>query len=133
MSDPADDAPEKPASLEKRADAASPERTTDVVFVHGAPTEGVQITRLRDDRIESGELRPLREGRPIVGEVVKLAPRKESDRLFDVEVLAKGATPPAEPRDKGHKGPTRVTSSAFRDNWDTVFASGRSKKNELPS
>lgn len=131
-------APEDANSTETKPDATS-DRAEDVVFVHGPTEHGVQITRLRDEQLEAGELRPLKEGQPVVGEIVKLSQRQESDRLFDVEVLAKGPnvggpsapSPRAPQQPLGHKGPPRVATDRFRSNWEQVFASR--KKGDLPS
>jgi hypothetical protein len=111
-------------------------KPTDVVFVHGPTPSGVQITRLREDRVEAGELRPMKEGQPIAGEVVKLSRREESDRLFDVEVLAKVASkapPPTDEPARDRKGPSRVSNERFRANWDIVFGASSRKKSDLPS
>jgi hypothetical protein len=122
-------------------DAATPARAAaDVVFVHGPTPTGVQITRLRDERIETGELRPIKEGQSVLGELVKLSPRADNERLFDVEVLAKSpfaasATASAKSSEAApagaRKGPPKVATERFRANWDDIFASR--KKGELPS
>jgi len=107
-----------------------------MVFVHGQTPSGVQITRLREDRVEAGELRPLKEGQPISGEIVKLSQRPESERLFDVEVLAKVASKAAQPGEepvRDRKGPSRVSNERFRTNWDIVFGASSNKKSDLPS
>jgi hypothetical protein len=104
-------------------------KSPDVVLV-GGPSEdgqGVSILRVRDDRVEAGELRPAAEGKPIVGELVKLTPREEHQRLFDVEVLARGpratSTDARAPRSVPHKGPPRVASSSYRSGWERIFGS----------
>jgi len=102
---------------------AAPPR--DVVFVRGPSDDGqgVNIVRLREDRVETGELRAAKEGQPIHGELVKLEQRPEHERLYDVEVLAAAPTPtPMGPR----KGPAKVASEAYRDGWDQIF--GKSPK-----
>lgn len=102
----------------------------DVVLLH-SPTEsgdGVRVIRKRDDAIELGELRPMREGQPIHGDVVRLTQREEHKLLFDCEVLVPSAAPKeapqkADPAPKrlAHKGPARVTSDAYRGGWDAIF------------
>jgi hypothetical protein len=95
----------------------------DVVYVH-QPTEagdGYQVVRQRKERIELGEIRPMREGRPIQGEIVRLTPRAEGSRLFDVDVLYEP------PRARAHAGPARVASEPFRRNWDDVFGKATSR------
>ena len=124
-------------------------RKDDVVLLHG-PSEagdGIRVVRKREDSIELGELRPMREGQPIHGEVVRLRQREEHALLFDCEVLvpapartdASPASEPAQqeaastakapalvpeeraPKALPHKGPPRVTSDAYRGGWELIF------------
>ncbi|MFO0673571.1 MAG: hypothetical protein U0235_28795 [Polyangiaceae bacterium] len=108
----------------------------DVVLVHG-PTEdgkGARVLRVREESIEAGEVRPIEEGKPIAGEVVKLVPRDESGRVCDVEVLvpkagmAARATPNARPT---QKGPAQIASADYRDNWGRIF--GKKGEPQLPN
>ncbi|MBX3264403.1 MAG: hypothetical protein KIS78_37545 [Labilithrix sp.] len=99
-----------------------PEDAKADVVVLGPPTAdggGVHVLRAREERIETGELRSLEEGRPITGEVLTLAPRKDNPRVCDVkESFVPGdATAPAKT-----KGPAQVATQAYRDNWEEVFA-----------
>ncbi|MEO7328385.1 MAG: hypothetical protein ABI193_07395 [Minicystis sp.] len=101
---------------------APPPPKQDVIFVH-SPTEsgdGLRILRKRDDSIELGELRPVQEGKAIHGEVVKLSPRNDHDRLFDVEVLVPRTEAQATAA-RGHAGPARVANEAYRENWEAIF------------
>jgi hypothetical protein len=85
------------------------------VVVLGPPTadgDGVHVLRARDERVEAGELRAIVEGRPIVGEIVSLEPRKDEPRICDVK---ESYTPPSK------KGPAQVASEAYRDGWAAVF------------
>jgi len=87
----------------------------DVVLL-GPPTadgDGVHVLRARDEKLEAGELRALVEGRPVVGEIVSLAPRKDEPRICDVKESWK---PPAP-----HKGPAQVATEKYRDGWTAVF------------
>jgi hypothetical protein len=97
----------------------------DVVLLQG-PTddgEGIRVLRARDDRLEAGEVRPLKDGRPLAaGEVVRLAPRESMPRVCDVEVMTTvGAPPPGKP--------AQVATSAYRASWDRIFG-GPSKPDE---
>jgi hypothetical protein len=96
----------------------TPPKGTDVLIVHGptADGEGVNVLRARDRRIELGEMRPLKEGKPITGEVVQLTARAGAPNAFDVEVLAK-VTGPA----LAAAGPAQVATREYRDGWDRVF------------
>ncbi len=94
----------------------------DRLYVHSQSEHGgYRVVRSRDDRVEVGELRSVREGQPIVGELVKLTPTEEHDAVFDVEVLMEAPQPKTE-----HAGPVRVSSAAYRTGWDRVFG-----KNDL--
>lgn len=102
----------------------------DVLFV-GGPAEGgdgYRVIRKRDDTLEIGEMRAAQEGRPLTGELVRLKPRAESDRVFDVEVLVSR-------EDLGgageRTGPAQVATDAYRANWEAIF--GPRKDPELPN
>jgi hypothetical protein len=102
----------------------SPRAPLDVMYVHG-PTEsgdGLHVLRQRADRIEVGQIRGLREGAPIHGEVVRLRPRADGERLFDVEVLLE------QPRRQERGGPPQIATNAYRHNWDAVFGGAAGPK-----
>lgn len=90
----------------------------DLLYVRG-PSEdgaGIDVVRVTGDEVSAGQLRAVKDGQPIRGELVKLSPRADSERLFDVETLAK----PSELGSRG-KGPAKVASDAYRDGWDNIF------------
>lgn len=106
----------------------SPSPAADVVLL-GPPTadgQGIHVLRAREERIEAAELRQLREGQPVSGEIVTLKPRPENPRICDV---ASSYTPPASsasPPSSGaspssRKGPAQVASQAYREGWDEIF------------
>ena len=104
----------------------------DVVFLRGktADGEGTSVIRMRPGQLEAGEVRPLKEGRPIQGsgQVVRLAPRPGIPHLYDVNVqydasTAKGNETPALPTG----GPPQVATSAYRASWERTFGPGRAK------
>ncbi|MCC6558497.1 MAG: hypothetical protein IT372_36630 [Polyangiaceae bacterium] len=106
------------------AEDAAPPAREDVVFVHGA-TEcggGYRVIRKRDDSIEIGEIRALEEGRPVHGDIVRLRPRSEHERLFDVEVLMDAPKQIEEARRSS--GPAQVATDAYRTNWEAIFGRG---------
>lgn len=70
--------------------------------------------------VEAGVVRSVREGEPIVGELVSLKPTEENPRLCDVEVHVD-----RRPMSPDHKGPRRVASDAYRDGWDAIFGDKR--------
>jgi hypothetical protein len=97
--------------------AKRPPEKVDVVVL-GPPTpdgEGVHVLRAREERLEAGELRALKEGKPITGEIVSLQPRKENPRVCDVK---SSYAPSSSPK----KGPAQVATEKYRENWDEVFA-----------
>jgi hypothetical protein len=113
-----------------RGDSPAPDdaqREGDVVLLTG-PTEdgeGIRVVRARGDQLDAGEVRPLKEGKPLVaGEIVKLAPRPGRPRVCDVHVLAKveEVAPRAAPG-RG-KGPPKVSSEAYRESWERIFGPG---------
>jgi hypothetical protein len=116
----------------------------DLVLIHGRTQDGtgVGVIRARDERLEIGTMRPLEEGKPIHGEVVKLTPRPEMPLLFDAETqfsspeptapsdvlpqATKGATP-----ETNGVGPPQVASEAYRKNWDAIWKRPASKRDKL--
>lgn len=95
------------------------EAAPDLLYVHSRceAGEGFNVVRQRQDRVEIGELREVREGKPVMGEVVRLSQREGQERLFDVEVLYDGAKSAR----RQAVGPARISSNAYRDNWDAIF------------
>jgi hypothetical protein len=120
--------------------AKTPEKATsrDVVLVQGVTEDlkGLRVIRARDQGIEAGEVRPLKEGQPITSDVVKLHPRKEAPFLCDVETTysvaqtasraegtassTKGFGAPGGRPTKA--GPAQVASQTYRENWDAIWA-----------
>lgn len=96
----------------------------DVVLL-GPPTAdgaGVHVIRAREERIETGELRALQEGKPIVGEIVTLKPRDGSPRVCDVtDSYAPPGARVSHAAPLGHKGPAKVATDAYREGWDEIF------------
>lgn len=138
---PVGDAPPPPPSAPVR----------DVLLLCGDGGAGAYgVIRQRQERIEVGRIRPVRDGQPISGELVRLAQRKEHERLFDVEVLydAKreatqgngpaardgeaGETPPDANQEQAQRnglvgwrnGPPIVSTHAYRAQWERIFGAG---------
>jgi hypothetical protein len=106
------------------------DKQDDVLFVHGASENGesYHVLRQRNGQLEAGELRGVQEGRPIMGDLVKLTPRKEHGLLFNVEVLASAGRPKTESapsRAPARPGPAQVATDAYRANWDAIFGARR--------
>ncbi|MBW2528700.1 MAG: hypothetical protein JRI23_31285 [Deltaproteobacteria bacterium] len=111
----------------KNQEPSSSTGSEDVVFVHSPceSGEGFNVIRQRSNRLEVGELRTPKEGKPLVGELVKLTPRRGQERLFDVEVLVDGVQATA-----GRSGPAKVSSAAYRANWDGIFRRADGSRSE---
>ncbi|MGH7296435.1 MAG: hypothetical protein ACRELB_15965 [Polyangiaceae bacterium] len=93
----------------------------DVVMLAGQTEDGAgtRVVRARPGRVEAGEVRPVKDGTPLVaGEVVRLEKRKDAPALFDVhvvhEVKPAGAKAP-------HGGPAQVATDEYRESWDRTF------------
>ena len=98
------------------------EPKSDVVLLH-SPTDdgnGMKVLRAREGKIETGEVRPLEEGKPLTGDVVTLCPREGTPRGCDVKVQYQ-AKPETKPGAKAHAGPAQVATDTYRDNWETIF------------
>jgi hypothetical protein len=102
----------------------------DIAFLHSATEDGqgTRILRLRQGRVETAEVRPVKEGQPINSqELVRLHPREDTPRICDVEVLHE-APPESETNETNEpNGPARVSSKAYRENWDRIFTSAGAK------
>jgi hypothetical protein len=114
------DVPEKPEK--------SGGESLDVVLLHGATEdgEGAKVLRARSGRVEAGEVRPLREGRPLAagGEVVRLEPRADASALFNVHV--EHVVPAAKEPSPARSGPAQVATRAYRESWERTFGAGKS-------
>lgn len=103
--------------------AASVERDVALVCGVSEDGQGVDIIRKRGERIETGTVRRLEQGKPIHGEVVRLRPREQFPMLCDVDVEVPAPTPSAPALTSG---PAQVATESYRKNWDAIY--GRSKK-----
>ena len=101
----------------------------DVVMPRGktADGQGTQVLRARPGRLETGEVRPMREGKPLpAGDVVSLQQRADAPALYDVKVehVVEG------PAGKGaHVGPAQVATPEYRESWERVFGGGGKELN----
>ncbi len=87
------------------------------------------VLRARDNKIEAGLVKPVSEGEPISGEIVKLTPREQFPLLCDVEVQVPAGTVNAvggSDASRSHKGPAQVATKAYRENWDSIWPRARS-------
>ncbi len=106
-----------------------PPKKEDVVFVHSVSEGGdaVRVIRKREETLELGELRAVEEGRPLSGDLVRLSPRAEHDRLFDVEVLvSREETSSLAAR----SGPPQIATETYRKNWEAIFGQEQDKQDK---
>jgi hypothetical protein len=102
-----------------------PAEGSDVALIHGktADGEGLRIIRRRDDRIELGAVRPLKEGAPIAGEIVSLTPRSDFPLLCDVKVQYSAPPVRNDVAESPRHGPAQVATDRYRENWDRIWMS----------
>ena len=117
--------PRAPVAGDKAAPDDGPPPTGDIALVCGKDQHGTHILRRRSEQapLELGLLRPLREGKPIEGEVISLTPRPEAPVLFDVK--SELPDPRARPTEDG---PPQVATDAYRKGWDAVW--GRRRRDQ---
>ncbi len=113
---------------------ASPSQ--DVVIVHGRTEDqqGLKVLRARPERIEHGEVRPLKEGQAIHGDIVQLKPRAGAPWICDVETQfsyseARSGGEPVKETAPRRPGPARVATEAYRQNWDAIWKRGSGELN----
>jgi len=101
----------KPSNKESAGDQGR-----DVVLVYGRSDDGqgYDVLRQKGEEIQAGTMRPLVEGKPIHGEVVRLKPRNDSPVLFDVQVQHE--TPSSLGR------PAKVATERYRRGWESIWA-----------
>lgn len=111
------------------------------MLIHGISEDGqtLAVLRAREDRIEAGVVRAVKEGEPVQGELVKLTPRAESPLVCDVEVQvpagainARGGSDDATQHTDGARGrPAQVATDSYRENWDAIWSKPRTGKKAL--
>jgi hypothetical protein len=106
----------------------------DVVLMHGLTDdgEGARVLRARPGRIDSGEVRPMREGRALVAgaEVVRLERREDAPALFDVHVeCAIPSAPGSRATASAQSGPPQIATREYRENWELTFGARRAALN----
>ena len=90
----------------------------DVALLYSKSEDGKSygVLRKRKDEIQLGTLRPLEEGKPIHGELVRLKPRSDSPVLFDVESDRVGSPKTTT------SGPPKVATERYRKGWDSIWS-----------
>ncbi len=101
--------------------SAGEKRSEDQALVLGIDPDRSEtfILRRRGKKVETGIVRPLQEGKPILGDIVRLKPHPEFPPLCEVETLLKHPDPPAQSPHRA--GPPMVSTEAYRRGWEQVF------------
>ena len=108
------------------------------MLIHGVSEDGKELAvlRARENRVEAGVVRQLKEGEALMGELVRLTPRPEQPLVCDVTVelpspLTQEASSRSEPtRQLSHGGPAQVATDSYRANWDAIWSKPK-KRAEL--
>ena len=112
-------------------DAREAPRDVAMVLDRTEDAGGYRVLRHRggENGIELGTLRPLKEGRPIDGEVISLAARQDLPFLYDVKTEL--ADPRAQERaDKEEQrrltsdGPAQIATEQYRRGWEAIWGAG---------
>ena len=91
------------------------------LLIHHPTVDGAVMRVKEDGTIKTGTVHPPKEGEPIDGELVTLYDTPMSPAVHECETVF-------DPSEYGiTKGPAKVTSAAYRANWDIIF--GPSKDN----
>lgn len=125
---------------EPSASTALAKKRRDTILIHGVSEDGesMAVLRAREDRLEAGVLRTVKEGKPVDGELLKLTPRPEFPLVCDVEVEVPAGTinaaggsdiHPARggdmtqqlPPGAGRGRPAQVATESYRENWDAIW------------
>ena len=118
----------------------SGKRSKDAILIHGVSEDGetMAVLRTREDRVEAGVVRAVKEGQPIAGEVLKLTPRPEFPLLCDVEVQvpagvvnAAGGSDEAARAPASRGRPAQVATDSYRENWDAIWKKSAKAKKAL--
>ena len=86
--------------------------------------------RAADSSVELGTIRPLKEGRPIEGEVVSLQPREDVPFLYDVKTEL--ADPRPAERRLTSDGPPQIATEEYRRGWDAIWGQATGRRPAAP-
>jgi hypothetical protein len=107
------------------SDAGSGPGSGDVAMVldriEGHDAYRVLRRRRPDSDVELGTLRPLKEGRPIDGEVVSMQAREDLPFVYDVKTELED---PRGERRATSDGPAQVATEQYRRGWEAIWGTG---------
>jgi hypothetical protein len=103
-------------------DAEAPTGDVALVLDRTEDADGYRVLRHRaaDNQIEFGTMRPLKEGRPIDGEVISLSARQDLPFLYDVKTEMADPHPEARRRPTSD-GPAQIATEQYRKGWDAIW------------
>jgi hypothetical protein len=98
-----------------------PQNDLALVLDKSETNDGYRVLRRRaaDSSVELGTIRPLREGRPIEGEVVSLQQREDVPFLYDVKTEL--ADQRSAERRLTSDGPPQIATEEYRRGWDAIW------------
>ncbi len=101
--------------------------------MHGRTADGaLQFLRKKGDELSAGELRPVEEGKPLRGNLLRLRPRAESPLVADVEEEIVITAPGAADRSATERtGPARVATDSYRKGWEGLWGARSKRKSQI--
>lgn len=100
-------------------------KASDTMLIHGVSSDGesLAVLRAREDRVEAGVVRKVKDGETVLGELVRLKPRADFPLLCDVEVDVPSPVSGSKSAPKlSHGGPAQVATDRYRANWDAIWS-----------
>lgn len=103
-----------------------PKITKDIAFITGQNAEGhrlvtrIQGTDEKPTRLMMGELRPVQDGVPLTGELVRLE-RSADGSHYKVETLVEDPYRKEREQARNQSRRTFGSTAKMRENWDRIF------------
>ena len=82
------------------------------------------------DGIEKAVLRPVEEGVPLMGDLVRLHPNPDFPMLAEIETVMRHPDGKSRAR-RSSDGPPMVASEAYRRGWDAIFGVRPAQKDDV--
>jgi hypothetical protein len=98
--------------------------------IEGHDAYRVLRKRRPDSDVELGTLRPLKEGRPIDGEVVSMRARQDLPFVYDVKTELED---PHGDRRATSDGPPQVATEQYRRGWEAIWGTGADGDSPKPN
>jgi hypothetical protein len=115
------------ASRETPADETSDPGDVALVYDRTEDAQGYRILRRRAaaSEIEMGTIRPLKEGRPIDGEVLSLTARQDAPFLYDVKTELPDPRAGTRPTSDG---PPQIATEEYRRGWEAIWGKDKGER-----